>query len=84
MEQLQQTIKDAVAVIARVRNPDLGEVELDQELLEQLGFDSLDLAQLVAVLEVRLGVDPFATHTTIAAMRTVRDLCRAYGEVCRT
>jgi len=84
VEQLQQTIKNAVAEIARARNPDLGEVELDQALIEELGFDSLAMAQLLAVLEVTLGVDPFTRHTTIDDVRTIRDLCRAYDELCRT
>lgn len=43
-----------------------------------LGLASLDLAQLVAILEVDLGVDPFAALVPITGVRTVADLCVAY------
>jgi len=47
-------------------------------LRSDLGFDSLDLAQLVAGLELSLGVDPFAEQVAVARVVTLGDLCRAY------
>jgi acyl carrier protein len=43
-----------------------------------LGLASLDLAQLVALLEVDLQADPFAALVPITGVRTVNDLCVAY------
>jgi acyl carrier protein len=43
-----------------------------------LGLASLDLAQLVALLEVDLQADPFAELVAITSVRTVEDLCAAY------
>jgi acyl carrier protein len=43
-----------------------------------LGLGSLDLAQLVALLEADLKADPFAALVPITSVRTVADLCQAY------
>lgn len=43
-----------------------------------LGLASLDLAQLVAILETDLQADPFAELVPITGVRTVDDLCVAY------
>ena len=43
-----------------------------------LGLSSLDLAFLVAELEVELGVDPFAKLVSITSVRSVDDLVQAY------
>ena len=43
-----------------------------------LGLTSLDLALLVAELEVALGVDPFAKLVSVTAVRSVDDLVGAY------
>src|SRR5262249_49668132 len=45
-----------------------------------LGLTSLDLAFLVAELEVELGVDPFAQRASITGVRTVDDLVNAYHD----
>jgi len=73
---MQDKIVATLVQIARRRDPSLEAVTLEQPLAS-LGLDSLDLAQLVATLEVELGVDPFATRS-IAGLRTVGDLCDAY------
>jgi acyl carrier protein len=43
-----------------------------------LGLESLDLAELVALLELRFGFDPFSHHAAITDVHTVQDLCNAY------
>lgn len=45
-----------------------------------LGLTSLDLAFLVAELEVEFGVDPFARRVSITSVRTVNDLINAYHD----
>jgi acyl carrier protein len=63
--------------IAQRRDPALTAIRRDQALAA-LGFDSLDLAQLVAMLETETGLDPFATQT-IGSVVTVGDLCDLYA-----
>lgn len=74
---MEDKIYAAVLDLAKRHNPALTAVTADQVLTTQLRLESLDLAQLVAVLEDQLGVDPFAT-ATMATVRTVGDLCAAY------
>lgn len=52
---------------------------LPQRGLVDIGFKSIDLARIVAVAEIRLGVDPFETRP-ITDIRTVGDLCRVYED----
>jgi hypothetical protein len=52
---------------------------LPQRGLVDIGFKSIDLARVVALAEIRLGVDPFET-TPITDIRTVGDLCRVYED----
>ena len=52
---------------------------LPQHGLVDIGFKSIDLARVVALAEIRLGVDPFETRP-ITDIRTVDDLCRAYED----
>jgi acyl carrier protein len=57
-------------------------VELGQRLVKDLGLDSMDIAELVAVLEADLGLDPFVERVSIADVHTVAELLAAYeGEV---
>jgi len=78
MNDLEEAVRDAALEVARQRTPALSAVEDSQRLSEDLGLTSLDLAQLVAVLEIRLGLDPFSTQTSISSVRTVGDLCQTY------
>lgn len=50
----------------------------DTKLVDELGLSSLDLAELVASLELELDVDPFANGASIASIVTVKDLCEVY------
>ena len=78
MDKWEQTIYEVTKDIALRHGLELSDLTRDQNLVEELRFESLDYAELVAVLEVKLGVDPFAKDTSIADIRTVGDLCDAY------
>ena len=75
---LEETIRAAVLAIARRSNPAIAEVQPAQRLTGELGLKSLDLAQLVASLEMELAIDPFAELVAITSVRTVADLYDAY------
>jgi acyl carrier protein len=49
-----------------------------QELLHELGVNSLMLARLIIQLEAELGIDPFAKDVVISDVRSVNDMVNAY------
>ena len=79
-EQVEQVVLGVVRGIARERSPDIDAVRPDQMLVEDLGLRSLDLARIVAKLELKLSVDPFAERVAITSIRTAGDLCAAYAQ----
>ena len=74
MPTLHERVNAAVVSVAHRRDAALTEVVPEQTL----GFDSPDIAQPVAVLEIETGPDPLAA-TAIGSMRTIADLCDAYA-----
>ena len=78
MENLEQIIQETVLQIAQQKSEDITEVNSEHKLNADLGLTSLDLAQLVAILEMKLDADPFAKLVSITSIRTVGDLWDAY------
>jgi acyl carrier protein len=79
MEDVEQVVLDVVAGVAREKSAAVSAVEADQTLVDDLGLRSLDLARIIAKLELKLGVDPFAEMVAVTSIRTVGDLCAAYA-----
>lgn len=52
----------------------------DVKVVNGLGFSSLDVAELVAVLEMELGVDPFSAGVSIMSVHTIGDLHKVYQD----
>jgi acyl carrier protein len=75
---VESTVTEVLLEIARTHIPDRAAVAPGDVLVDDLGFESLDLALAVAELEARLEVDPFATDATIGAVRTVGDFIAVY------
>lgn len=67
----------AVADLARRRGVELV-IEPRHRLAADLGLESLDIAELVAVLELELDADPFVESASIADARSVGDLIEIY------
>ncbi|WP_413166993.1 hypothetical protein ACL6C3_09865 [Capilliphycus salinus ALCB114379] len=78
MVNIEQIIHETVLQIAQQNSAKITEIDSEQKLNADLGFSSLDLAQLVAILEIKLNADPFAELVSITTIRTVGDLCDAY------
>ena len=77
--EIRATVSAAVLGIAKRRNPALAAVEPHHHLIEDLQFDSLDIAELVAGLEMALRLDPFSNLTlSLTDCSTVGALCDAY------
>lgn len=79
MNDIHATVQAVILSIAREKSPDLHVVSDAQGLVEELGLKSLDLARLIAILDLQLNVEPFAERVAITSIRTVGDLYRAYA-----
>ena len=76
---VKQTVEDVIIQIAKEQSRPITAVEGSQSIIEDLGFNSLDLATLISLLEVNLNVDPFVSgKVSIADIRTVDELCKEY------
>ena len=75
---VERAVGEAVLQVAAHRTPAPAEVQREQRLIADLGFDSMDIAELLAILEMKLGYDPFAASAAIADVHTVGDLIAVY------
>ncbi len=80
MDNLNETILAVVRGVVKEKSPETAAVRPDQLLVEDLGLRSLDLARIIAKLEVKLDADPFAELVSITSVRTPGDLCAAYAK----
>lgn len=78
MPEIKQQVHEAILKVVRQRSPEIESVDAGQALVGELGLKSLDIARLVAVLEMQVGIDPFARLVSITDIRTVGDLASAY------
>ncbi len=78
LSRVDETVYAAVLQIAQQHNPARQAVADHHDLRCELSFSSLDFAQLVAMLEEQLHIDPFAAQVAITSMHTVGDVCTAY------
>ncbi|MBU4272307.1 MAG: acyl carrier protein [Planctomycetes bacterium] len=84
MENLNETILAVVLDVVREKSPEIEAVRPDQMLVEDLGLRSLDLARIIAKLEMKLDVDPFAELVAVTSIRTPGDLSAAYAKCFST
>jgi len=78
MEDLKNMINEIILKIIKQRSQQVISVSQSHNLIADLGFGSMDIAQLVATLELKFNVDPFSKQISIADVRTVEDLFNAY------
>ena len=52
-----------------------------QTLVDDLGLESLDIATIIARLELDLGVEPFIEEFSITDIRTIADLIFAFEKM---
>lgn len=80
MSQVKTVVHEVLANVAEEESLPLSEIRGDEKLVEDLGFRSLMMARILAILEGRLGVDPFSKSVAVTSIRTVDDLCNAYDQ----
>jgi hypothetical protein len=78
MEHVEQAVSAVIAKVAAEKGLDLKTVQKHQKLVGDIGFKSIDLARIIAILEIKLNADPFAKLVPITSVQTVGDLCHAY------
>lgn len=77
--EINKIVKEFILQVARDQSLPVEKVEDHQDLAEDLGFASLDVATLVSLLEVKLEVDPFSNNQAVyTELRTVDDFCNLY------
>ena len=80
MSQVKTVVHEVLANVAEEESLPESEIRGDEKLVEDLGFRSLTMARILAILEGRLGVDPFSKAVAVTSIRTVDDLCAAYEQ----
>ncbi|XYY59202.1 acyl carrier protein [Bacillus velezensis] len=77
-KEMKQIIAQIIQDIQEQQSYRAVEAGDDVRVIEDLGFSSLDIAQLVAQMEMETGVDPFSQGETISSITTVGDICDIY------
>lgn len=64
MPNANATVRAAIQMLLERREDGHAEIGLESALHEDLGLDSLELAELSAILEDELGTDPYSEGLT--------------------
>jgi hypothetical protein len=80
MNRVKAVVHEVLTSVAEEESLVLAEIHGDDRLVEDLGLRSLTFARVLAILEGRLGVDPFSKIVAVTSVRTVDDLCDAYRQ----
>ena len=80
MSEVKNTIVSVLREIQERNSYPKKEISDDTLVVKNLGFNSLDVAELVAVLEMELGVDPFSQGVSIMNVHSVSELIKVYSE----
>ena len=80
MEQINKVIENTIKQIQEQNSYKIPEMRSELKLIDDLGFSSLDIAQLIAHLEMELNVDPFSEGALISGINTVGNLCKIYND----
>ncbi|MEP0940189.1 MAG: acyl carrier protein [Rhizobiaceae bacterium] len=75
--RVDQVVRETIVDLLDEQGLDNPGVEDEAKLVDTLGLKSMDIAQIVLVLEDELDADPFQ-EIPITSVRTVADLINAY------
>jgi acyl carrier protein len=76
--EISKAVREQVALLLDEKDLPARDFGPDDRLSTDLGLTSLDLASLVAALEMKLKADPFQELVPITSIRTIGDLEAAY------
>ena len=78
--EIEKSVHACILQVAKDQDIQIGELAPSKRVVDDLGFSSLDVATLTALLEASFKVDPFGTGVaTITEIRTVQDVCDLYN-----
>jgi acyl carrier protein len=78
--EISKAVRHQVRLLLDEKDLPLREIGSEDRLNADLGLTSLDLAALVAALEMTLKADPFQELVPITSVRTIGDLELAYAK----
>jgi acyl carrier protein len=78
VEKVTEIVRSILAQKKDAR--EIADLSENMNLIGDIGLNSLDMAQLVASLEIEFGVDPFSDGVTVADLQTVGNVVRVYGK----
>ena len=77
--EIEFAVKECILQVAREQLIELQELKPQHRVVDDLGFSSLDVATLTALLENRFKVDPFQSGlASITEIRTLQDMFNLY------
>lgn len=81
----RDTVYATIAAVLNEAGKEGVELDDDAVLVDELGLASLQIARILAVLEVKLGINPFDDPAvSITDIRTVGDLATVFSPTLRT
>lgn len=84
MKRTDEVIYDVLSRIIAEEGLAPAGISDDARLVDDLGLKSMDLARILAMLELELDVDPFARdQVPITRIQTVGDLCALYSAMAQ-
>lgn len=80
MDKYDAAVHQVLTDLMEEERSETNELNKDDRLVEDLGFSSLNMARIIAILEDQFGTDPFSKSVAITSIRTVGDLAGAYRQ----
>lgn len=81
-QDIERLIHAEILLLLQEQHRTLPHISNTDNLYTDLGFASSELIQLLATLNLKLQVNPFAQSASLPDLLTVEDLCRTYQELC--
>jgi acyl carrier protein len=78
MTKIEELINSVIHAIQEQHGHAPSQITGKTRLIQDLGFTSLDMAQLIAMMEGHTGIDPFAAGATLDQLSTVDILTKLY------
>ena len=79
--KIKTIVYNTIKNICIVEKKNEQEIEDKTRIIDDLNFTSLDIAQLVATMEVETSIDPFANGASLSDIQTVGDFYNLYSKL---
>jgi acyl carrier protein len=77
---IENAVKECILQVAREQSIEVKDLKPEYSVVDTLGFSSLDVATLTALLENTFKVDPFGSGlASITEIRTLQDMFNLYN-----